>query len=439
MNNNFKDKLITIEQALDLVKSNDYIVTGLAQTEAVMFQEHLHKIADRVEGVRISTCLNTKEYEYIVNPKYQKAFIHESWFYTPTFRKVHGNGNVDFIPNHLHIASKNRLTYRKPNIFTAVVSYPDEHGYMSFLSAVYEMDMLEVADIVILEINKKYPRTFGDNQVHVSDVDYLIEVDYDVPQAPDIEPSEKDLKIASFIIPEIEDGSSIQLGIGGTPSAVARGLIDKKDLGIHTEMFTTSMAKLIKAGAITGKEKNINCGLHVCTFAYGTKELYDFLDNNPSVRINRGREVVNPSFIALNDNQVSINATLTVDLTGQCASESLGSVQFSGTGGQADTARGALESKNGKSFIVFHSTANAKDPETGERRMISKIVPQLPLGSAVSLQRTDVDRIVTEYGIAYMQGRTIGERCRQLIAIAHPDFREELTKEAIRLGLLPKD
>ena len=438
MKKDFQSKIITVEQALALVKSDDYIVTGLAQSEARVFQQNLHKIAHRVKNVRVSTCLNILDYEYIKNAAYKEAFIHESWFYTPSLRAAHANGNVSFIPNHLHLGSRNRLTYRKPNIFTAVVSYPDEHGYMSLLSAVYEMDMLEASDIVILEINKKYPRTFGENQIHVDDVDYLIEVDYEVPEVPDAEPSENDLKIASYIVPEIEDGSSIQLGIGGTPSAVAAGLIHKKDLGIHTEMFTTSMAKLIKAGAITGKKKNVNTGLHVCAFAFGTKELYAFLDNNPSVRINRGGKTVNPTYIALNDKQISINSTLTVDLTGQCASESLGSIHFSGTGGQADTARGAVESNGGKSFIVFHSTASVKDKVTGERKLASKIVAQLPLGSAVSLQRTDADRIVTEYGIAYMQGRTIAERCEQLIQIAHPSFREELKSQAIALGLLPK-
>lgn len=431
-------KLINVDQALAMIKSDDYFMTGLAQSEARMMLLGLPKIADRVKGVRIGTCLNMLDYEYIKNPAYKEAFIHESWFYTPSLRAAHKNGNVTYIPNHLSLAVKNRLTHRHPNIFTAMVSWPDEHGYMSFLSNVYEKEMADAADLVILEINKKCPRTFGDNQIHIDEVDYVIAVDYDVPELPDGEPTENDRKIASYIVPEIEDGSSIQLGIGGTPSAVAAGLVGKKDIGIHTEMFTTSMVKLIKAGAITGKNKNLNQGLHVCSFILGTKELYDYVDNNPSVRVLAGSRGVSPYYIGQNEKQVSINSTLQVDLTGQCSSESLGSTLFSGTGGQSDTARGAILSKDGKSFIVVHSTATIRDKQTGEKKMVSRIVPQLDLGSAVSLQRNDVDRIVTEYGIAYMQGRNLQERCEQLIAIAHPDFREDLRNQAIAVGLIPQ-
>lgn len=430
-------KLISVDQALATIKSGDFFLTGLGQSESRAILLKLHTLAGKVEGVRVGSCLNMLNYEYITSPACVKTFMHESWFFTPALRAAYKNGNVSYIPNHLSLAVRNFESFRKVNVFAAMVSWPDEFGYMSILSNVYEKEMIDNADIVILEINKKCPRTFGENQIHIDEATYLIAVDYDVPELPDQEPTENDRKIAEFIVPEIEDGSTIQLGIGGTPSAVAAGLVGKKDIGIHTEMFTTSMAKLIKAGTITGKQKNIHRGIHVCSFIMGTKELYNFVNNNPSVLVLAGSKGVSPGYIGLNNKQVSINSTLQVDLTGQCSSESFGSMIFSGTGGQSDTAKGAILSKGGKSFIVVHSTAMVKDKTTGQTKMVSRIVPQLDIGSGVSLQRNDADRIVTEYGIAYLQGRTIQERCRQLIKIAHPDFREELTKQAIALGIIP--
>jgi len=434
----YRSKLITASEAVRLVQSNDYIVTGVAASEGKEFFRHLPEIADRVRDVRVSTCLNMENYDYILNPEYKEAFKHDAWFYTKTFRDAHKNGNVSYVPNHLHLAVQGRLTYRIPTIYVGLASMPDEHGYMSIMSNPYEKQMMALVDRVILEINPKCPRTFGDNQIHISEVSHLIEVDYDIPELLDVEFTEIDKKIADFVVDEIEDGSCIQLGIGGTPAAIAAGLYSKNDLGIHTEMFTTSMAQLIKAGVINGKNKQIDTGLHVCTFILGTKELYDFVDNNPSVRVNTGVKTINPRIIMKNEKQVSINASLEIDLTGQCASESIGSTHFTGTGGQADTARGAFLSKDGKSFIAIHSTAMVRDKLTREKKRVSRIVPQLALGSAVSLQRNDSDRIVTEYGIAYMQGRTLQERCEQLISIAHPDFRDQLRDDAKKLGIIPR-
>ena len=212
--------------------------------------------------------------------------------------------------------------------------------------------------------------------------------------------------------------------------------MDKKDLGVHTEMFTTGIMKLIKAGVITGKKKNFNYGKHVAGFALGTKELYEFLDDNPSVMMMDGFWTNDPYVISQNDNMVSINTTLEVDLTGQCASESIGHMQFSATGGQSDTAVGAQMSKNGRSFIALYSTAMVKNKETGEREEISKIVPFLKQGAAVSLSRNDVDMVVTEYGVAELRGTTIAERVERLINIAHPKFREELWAKAKECGII---
>ena len=296
--------------------------------------------------------------------------------------------------------------------------------------------MIKKAKTVILEINPNAPRTFGDVQLHVDDVDYLIEVDYPMPEIADAVPNEKDLAIGKLIAEMINDGDCIQLGIGGIPNAVAASLYGKKNLGVHTEMLTTGMVQLAKAGVINGKCKQINNGKMVAAFAMGTKELYDYIDDNPSVEILDGGYVNDPYTIMQNDNQVSINTTLEVDITGQCASESIGSVQFSGTGGQSDTAVGAQKSRNGRSIIALYSTAMVKDPATGERVETSKIVCQLKAGAAVSLSRNDVDYLVTEYGCVSLRGTSIAERAERIISVAHPKFRDQIRAEALALGII---
>lgn len=432
----YRDKLITVQDALNMVKSNDVIVTGLGAAEAQMFMNNLHTIADRVENVTITNCLSMAKGEFL-KAEYKKAFNVDGWFFSAELRKAYSNGNISFIPNHLHLAGIKRLAHIKPNIYVGSASMPDKHGYISLsVSNTYERRMIDAADIVILEINPNYPRTFGDVEIHYSDVDYLVEADYKVPSLPDVQPTEKDLIIGKYIADMINDGDCIQLGIGGIPNAVAAGLKGKKNLGVHTEMMTSGMAELAKLGVINGSKKTLHKGKIVCTFALGNQQLYDYLDNNPSVLVLDGHYVNNPDTIAKNDNMVSINTTIEVDLTGQCCSESIGPVQFSGTGGQADTAIGAQKAKNGRSFIALYSTAMVRNPETGEKEEISKIVPMLKQGAIVSLSRNDVDYVVTEYGVAALRGTNVRERVERLIQIAHPKFREELWKQAYEIGLI---
>ena len=430
-------KYVSISEALALVKDNDYIVTGLGSAEGREFMTNLHTIADRVKGVMVSNCLPMGAYEFITNPEYKHSFTTEGWFYTPVLRKAHKNGNISFIPNHLHLASKKRLFYREPDIYVGIASVPDKHGYVSLsISNTYEMAMIKKAKIVILECNPNAPRTFGDVQLHVDDVHYIVNVDYPIPEIADVEPNEKDLIIGKLIAEMVNDGDCIQLGIGGIPNAVAASLYGKKNLGVHTEMLTSGMVKLAKAGVINGKCKQINQGKMVAAFAMGTKELYDFIDDNPAVEILDGAWVNDPYTIMQNDNQVSINTTLEVDITGQCCSESIGSTQFSGTGGQSDTAVGAQKSRNGRSIIALYSTAMVKDPATGERVETSKIVCQLKAGAAVSLSRNDVDYLVTEYGCVSLRGTSIAERAERIISVAHPAFREQIRNEALALGII---
>lgn len=430
-------KIITINEALDLIKDGDHIVAGMAASEGREFFSNLHTISNRINHITIDNCLPMKPYEFMVNDTYKNHFTVNSWFFSADIRNAFPHGNISFIPNQLHFAGVRRIEHHKPNVYVGNCTPPDKHGFVSLsLSNVYEKKMIEQADLVILEINPHFPRTLGDLEVHQDRIDYFVEVDYLPPVLPDTEPNERDLKIGALIADHIHDGDTIQLGIGGIPNAVANALLDKKDLGVHTEMLTTGFMKLFQAGAVTNQKKSLHKGKMVAAFALGTQELYDFIDDNPGIMLLDGNYVNDPYVIGQNDNQVSINTTIEVDLTGQCCSESIGTRQFSGTGGQTDTATGAQRAKNGRSFIALYSTANVRNPQTNERVTVSKIVPTLKPGAAVSLSRNDVDFVVTEYGAVCLRGTTIQERVALLISIAHPDFRDQLRNQAKEIGYI---
>lgn len=431
-------KVITLNEALDLVKSGDKIITGLGSAEGREFMTHLHEVASRgVKGVTVTNCLPMGNYEFFANPAYKENFLLEGFFYSPTIRKAHKYGNTTFIPNHLHLAAIKRRDHVHGTIYIGNCTPPDKHGYVSLsLSNTYEKRLMADCDYIILEVNPKLPRTFGDVQMHESEVDFFINTDYDIPELADVPANDKDKIIGKYIADYVNDGDCLQLGIGGIPNAVASSLYGKKNLGIHTEMITTGMCQLAKAGVINGLCKQRDTGKMVGAFAMGTRELYDFLDDNPSVLIKDGAEVNDPYVICQNDNQVSINMTIEVDLTGQCDSESIGSMQFSGSGGQVDTAVGAQMSKNGKSFIALYSTAMVRNPLTGVKEETSKIVAQLKPGATVTLSRNDVQYVVTEYGVADLRGTTLKERVERLVAIAHPKFREQLLKDAYNCGII---
>jgi acyl-CoA hydrolase len=424
---NFKEeylkKLITVEEAVGKVKSNDEIAVGLGGGEAVGFLSNLHKAAYRVENVSVFTCLDIGNYEFCANPEMKGHFINETLFYSALTRKAHKFGTASLVPSHLHLGVKKRFAYKKPNIFVGHVTPMDKHGYFSLsLSVSYERECIENADMVILEVNENLPRTYGDTLVHIREVDFVYESNAPIVQLPVTEPSDKDMIIGNYISELVEDGSTLQLGIGGIPNAVAKTLTNKKDLGIHTEMFTDGMVDLYNAGIINNSKKTLYKNKFVTSFALGTQKLYDFIDNNMCVEFKSAAFTNDPYIIGQNHKMVSINTSIQVDLTGQCCSESIGLTQYSGTGGQADTAIGSQNSVGGKSIIALYSTA--------KNDTISTIVPYLSLGAAVSLSRNDVDHVVTEYGVARLRGRSIRERVRELINIAHPNFREDLKKEA---------
>ncbi len=435
-----RSKRISVDEALGKVQSNDSIVVALAAAEPAGFLARLHTVAPRVGNVAVATCLPMQAYPFYADPAMRGHLDHDAWFFTPPVRKAHEeSGTTSYVPNHLHRAGLDRIAYRKPTMFVGTCTPPDRFGFVSLsLSVTYEREMVEAADLVMLEVNENLPRIYGDTIIHLDDVDFLMENTREVPTLPSTPIEQKDALIGASIAEMIADGSTLQVGIGGIPNAVTAMLMGKRDLAIHTEMFTDGMVDLFEAGCIAKTAHSFGnqvlTGKMVAAFALGSKKLYDFLHRNPAVALMRGSWVNNPHTIARNRKQVSINTTLEVDLTGQVCSESIGSRQFSGTGGQADTAVGAQMSDGGKSFIALYSTAQVKQPDGG-CKTISKIAPTLTPGANVTLHRADVDYVVTEYGAVRLKGAPVRERVKRLISIAHPDFRAWLQQEADRLKL----
>ncbi|MDH7483308.1 MAG: acetyl-CoA hydrolase/transferase C-terminal domain-containing protein [Spirochaetales bacterium] len=429
----YERKLIDIPTAVATIKSNDNVVVAMCASEPQGCMSQFHTVADRVENVRVFSCLTLKPYDFYMKPEMRGHFELASWFHAPGSRQAikNGTGTVTFVPNMLHRSASDFIYVRTPNIFFGTCTPPDKHGFVSMsLGITYEKDILEAADLVIMEVNPRLPRTFGDTHLHVSEVDFFVEHEQDVPELPSPQPSDTDFRIGAHIAELVEDGATIQLGIGGIPNAAALALREKKDLGVHTEMFVDSMMELYEMGVITNRAKSFRKGKFVATFAMGSRKLYDWLDDNVSVEFQRGRWVNDPAVVAQNSKMVSINTCLMVDLTGQVASESLGPVQYSGTGGQSDTAQGAVAGTDGKgkSIIACYSTA--------KNGTVSTIVPVLPEGTAVTLHRSFVDHVVTEHGIARLRGKTVRERVLELISVAHPDFRAELKEKARALGYI---
>ena len=306
------------------------------------------------------------------------------------------------------------------------VSRVDRHGYMSLGTNVdTNKAAIEAADIVLAEVNEQMPRVHGDSWVHVSEVDAIVEHDAPLAELPLVPERPEDEAIGQLIAEMTPDGATIQLGIGGVPNALARALTGHRNLGIHTEMFVDAMVDLIETGIADGSRKTFHRGKALYAFAAGSRRMYEFLDDNPGIAAHPVSYTNFPPNIARNDTMISVNSTIEVDLTGQCCSESIGATQFSGTGGQHDYARGAFDSRGGKSIIAFYSTAKG-----GE---VSRIVPTLTPGAAVTTPRNEVHWLASEYGLAQLKGKTTRERAQALIGLAHPRFRDELTAAAKQL------
>ncbi len=429
----YRSKLIAIDEAVSHIASDNDVIVAQCASEPQGCMSRFHIMADRVENVRVFSVLTLKEYDFYMKKEMQGHFELASWFHAPGSRAAlkAGTGTVTYVPNMLHRAATDRIHAHRPDVFFGTCTPPDKHGFVSLsLGVTYEKDIMDHARLVILEVNPRLPRTFGDTQVHVSAVDYFVEHDQEVPSLPAPQPNATDLAIGAHIAELVADGSTIQLGIGGIPNAAAMALKDKKDLGVHTEMLVDSMMELYELGVITNAKKALKPGKFITTFAMGSRKFYDWLDDNLAVEFERGRWVNNPAVVAQNSQMVSINTCISVDFTGQVASESIGPNQYSGTGGQSDTAQGAVAGFDGlgKSIIACYSTAR--------NGTVSTITPMLAEGSAVTLHRSHVDHVVTEHGVARLRGRTVRERTQALISVAHPDFRDELRSKAKALGYL---
>lgn len=434
----YSDKLITTDEAVALVKDHDNFYSGWGFDHPRDFLSNLHKAAieRNVKDVRFVTSVCPYFCEFM-KPEYRENFRIDSLYQGVPLRKaLKGGANLTYSPTAMSTCWK-RSHREHVNIYVTATSMPDKHGYVSLsFDCMYAPEMIKRADIVIFEMNPNFPRTFGDSQVHLSQATYVTEANYPAPELPDGQATEIDEKIGEIVAAEVNDGDCIQVGIGTLPNMICHKLVNKKHLGIHSELMTTGLYELIKCGAVDNSRKNLYPGKSVACFICGSQEMYDYIDDNPEFRIKLGVWTNDVRVASQIDNYVAINCALQVDFAGQCASENINNEQISGIGGQNELTEAAQWSKGGRAYICLHSTSTVKDPVTGEKKVVSNIVPYLEAHSMVTTLRSNVDNIVTEYGIARFRGATNKERAKQLIAIAHPDFREELTKKAVELGYL---
>ncbi|WP_040229021.1 acetyl-CoA hydrolase/transferase family protein [Bhargavaea cecembensis] len=416
---------LTDSEFLSLIGPGDDLIVPIANGEPFRLLDILEAHAEELDGVRIHQMHALRERDYIKGA-FPGRLSHVSYFLSSATRKAYHQGTVELVPNNFSDVPYLLTRTTKRSMVMAVASPMDEHGYFSLgTNADYVAEFIGHVPFV-LEVNDRMPRTFGRNQVHISQIAGYIRHDAPLTEAVAPPAGEKDIRIAEQVVGRIEDGDTLQVGIGSIPNAVMGMLKDYRHLGIHTEMLTSSIVDLFEAGALDGSRKKTNRGKIVGTFALGTHKLYDFLHNNPGVEFLPVNIVNNPHNIAQEDNMVSINASTEIDLYGQAASETVGGKYYSLSGGQADFANGIRFSKNGKGFICLHSTA--KDDA------ISRIRLNLTPGSVVTTSKNSVGSVVTEYGVADLYGQPFSERARRLIAIAHPKFREELEFEARKAG-----
>ena len=422
----YRDKLRDPADAVTLIPDGSLILQGLAVGEPPAL---LEAIANRAKSggftdLTMTTLLPmAASARTILAPEVRDVIHWESIFASGADRGLIASGDATFTPAYFHQVPRLVTEFMDVNVAIATVSRVDKHGYMSLGTNVdVAKAAIKKADIVILEVNPNMPRVHGDSWVHVSEADAIVEHEAPLNELPTPPDRPEDEAMGKLIADLIPDGACIQLGIGGVPNAVAKSLMGHKDLGIHTEMFVDSMVDLVEQGIATGAQKSFHPGKALYAFAAGSKRMYDFLDDNPYIEAHPVSYTNFPPNIAKNDNLISVNSTIEVDLTGQCASESMGPTQFSGTGGQHDYARGAFDSKGGKSIIAFYSTA-----KSGE---VSRVVPMLTPGAAVTTPRNEVHYVASEYGVANLKGKTVRERAKSLISLAHPKFREQLEAEA---------
>ena len=415
----YRSKLMTAREAVSCVESGMrlYIHPGCAEPEALV--EALMVRAPFVKNVEVMHLLTLGTSPYCV-PEMAEHFRHNALFVGGNVREAVNDGRADYTPVFLGEVEALFESGEMPiDVAFIQVSPPDSHGYCSFGVGVdCTLTAAKCARRVVAQVNAQMPRTYGDSFIHVSDLDAIVEVSRPLCELPKQPSSELFRAIGMQVASLIEDGAVLQLGIGGIPDAVLPNLMDRKDLGVHTELISDNAIPLIEAGVINGQRKNFKPRKIILGFVLGTRQIFDFLDENPIFEFHPSAYTNDPFRIAQNDRMVAINSAIEVDLTGQVCAESIGPQFYSGFGGQLDFIRGAARSKWGKPIIAL--------PATAKHETVSRIVPRLAHGAGVLTTRGDVHYVVTEYGVAYLHGRTIRQRAEALIQIAHPKFRDEL-------------
>lgn len=425
----YKSKLSSPEEAVSVVKSGDKIyVSGNAATPAKLL-ETLAIRKDELRDVELIHVLLPYKDPFSL-PEMEGHFRHNSLFAGPADRDAINEGRADYLPIFLHeVPNLFSLGIIPIDVAILHVSPPDEHGFMSFgVECIASKSAAESAKTVIVQVNDKMPRVLGDSFIHVSQVDKIVEVSEPIIELPPTEFTDVESRIGKYIADLVEDGSTLQLGIGGIPNAALKAMEGKKDLGVHSEMVSDGVMEAIEKGIITGAKKTLHPYKVINAFLLGSRKLYDFADNNPIFEAHPANYTNDPFIISQNEKMVAINSAIEVDLTGQVCSDSIGFKIYSGVGGQVDFVRGAARAKGGKPIIAL--------PSTAENEEVSRIVPYLRPGAGVVTTRADVHYVITEYGVAYLHGKNRRERAEVLIKIAHPKFRDELEKEAKNMKLL---
>lgn len=431
----WQQKVVTAKAAMRQVKPGDRVFVGSACGEPQELVRALVSTAGNVEDAEVLNVLTMGVAPY-TDPHYSDRFRANAFFIGNSVRDAVGQVRADYTPIFFSQIPEMIRSGRLPiDVALIMVSEPDEYGFCSLgVSVDMTRSAAVSAKVLVAQVNKYMPRTLGDTFIHVRDIDHLVSHDEPLLTWPVIEdPDEVTRQIASNVASLVADGDTLQLGIGRLPDTVLFGLTDRKDLGIHTEMFSDGVMALIKEGVITGKRKTLHPGKVVGSFAAGTHAMFDFLNNNPMFEMHPSEYTNDPRVIAQHDNIVAINSAIEIDLTGQAVADSIGEQLYSGIGGHADFMRGAAMARRGKPVLALPSTANTKD---GVR---SRIVPFIQLGAGIVTTRGDVHYVVTEHGVAYLHGKTMRERAMSLVAIAHPDFRAELLHAAKRRHLVYAD
>lgn len=419
--NHYRARLTSAAAAVQHIKSGDRVVTGHACGEPGVLVDAMVANAPAYTDVEIVHMVPMGPAKFCAEGM-EGSFRHNSLFAGGPTRKAIEAGRADFTPVFFSQVPKLLRTSLPVDVALVQVSPPDGHGYCSLgVSVDYTKAAAEAATTVIAQVNPQMPRTLGDSFLHVSEIDHFVEVDAPIAELPVPSIGSVEAAIGRNCAELVRDGDTLQLGIGAIPDAVLRELREKNDLGVHSEMLSDGILDLIESGVVTNSRKTLLPGRCVVTFLMGSRRLYDFVDDNQMIHMAPVDYVNDPRVIAQNDNLVSINSCVQVDLIGQVVSSSIGLRQISGIGGQADFVRGAAMSRGGRTIMAMPSTAKGGTA--------SKIVPFIDEGSSVSTGRCDVDYVITEFGVAQLWGRTLRERAQQLIAIAHPDFREELDAE----------